>query len=107
MIAPVPRLAAIACFGVLAASALAPAAPVDDFAAACTKGGQRSAATCKCQAKLARTLLDAAEMRVAIDNMDGNRDDMRAALKAMGDSKTKAFVGKLRALETRAASLCK
>lgn len=78
----------------------------DDFAAACIARGQRESA-CACQAKLARTGLNASERRAAIAGLRGGKPAMEKEVAAMGEAKAKAFGGKMQALGRRAQAECR
>jgi hypothetical protein len=77
----------------------------DEFTAACIKRGVRESA-CRCQAKLARGSLDAAERRAAIAAMTGGQPAMQRELARMGEAKAKAFAGKMQRLGRQAQAQC-
>lgn len=98
--------AALAAFVLsLAATPPVTAAPVDDFAAACIKRGLRESA-CNCQARMARTTLDAAERRAALAAISRGREAMMTEVAAMGEAKAKAFASKMKRLGERAQKEC-
>lgn len=82
----------------------AKAAP-DPFAQACEARGT-APASCACQAKLARSKLDAAEQRAAVTGMRGDSAGLRKAVAAMGQAKADAFRAKLSALGKAARETC-
>lgn len=98
-------------FGLAVLFSLAPvgsasASPPDDFDAACMARGQRESA-CACQAKLARTGLNASERRAAIAGLRGGQPAMAKEVAAMGEAKAKAFGNKMQALGKRAQLECR
>lgn len=99
------RAAAVAAILLFVGASAAPAAPLDDFAAACMQRGVRESA-CNCQARLARGALDARERRAALAAMTGGQDAMMKEVAAMGDAKAQAFAGKMRSLGERARKEC-
>lgn len=78
---------------------------LDEFAAACMKRGIRESA-CLCQAKIARSSLDASERRAAIAGMNGGQAAIQREIARMGEAKAKAFAAKMQRLGERAKAQC-
>lgn len=95
--------------GLVAVVAFSPAATAqqrpDDFAAACIKRGVRESA-CQCQAKIARSSLNAQERRAAIAGMTGGQAAIQREITRMGEAKAKAFAAKMQQLGQRAKAQC-
>ena len=100
------RLAIASTACLLLALTAARAAPSDEFAAACGLSGKTSPQSCQCQAKLARTTLNAAELRTAIVGMRDGQAALHSALAAMGEAKAQVFIGKMKSLAGRVATAC-
>jgi hypothetical protein len=97
--------AGLVAWAVLGAHPAAAQKRPDDFAAACIKRGIRESA-CVCQAKLARTSLDAAERRAAIAALTAGPAAMQQEVARMSAAKAKAFTAKMQRLGQQARAQC-
>jgi hypothetical protein len=99
--------AAAAAAGFVLFLSAAPVTAADAFADACVARGKSSAAHCACESKLARASLNAKERSAMIRAIKGDSEGFRTAVAAMGTEPTKAFVAKMKKLQTRTDAECR
>ncbi len=101
----IARTAAALFLPFLFAAAPAAAQQADAFTAACMKSGT-SASKCACQSKIARANLDRREQQAALSALRGDKTSFAKQVQAMGQTKAKAFEGKMVQLGQRSRTQC-